>query len=438
MPILGCTGDGEGADCATRAPAAELVAFHGEEPAWGEVDATAGDGSLSFSLDAGFDQAMHADGAKLVVGTPAQDAVFTYSIESFTQGLPSLSMLTGPLSLERFGAAVVRLGEVTVVGAPDASPDPDRAEAGAVYLYRDLQEPEARIDGTDAEDHLGGSLAGCGDVDGDGVADWVAAATWADSLAGAVTLGSVDAQDGDAEALVTLTPPTTTSAATGAQFGRALACADVRGDALDEVIVGAPYAASAGFGTGAGAVYLYSAPTTGAAPSATLVAPSEDAAFGTAVAAADFDADGDLDLAVGAPGANAGAGAVYLYFAGRAMLEEWNPDRELRSAHDPSGFGSTLDAADVDGDGVEELLVGAPRVEAEGSLESGAVFVFDGEVFADGGTAEDFTAVSFSDRAATSFVASESCRRVGARLAAPDLDEDGLDDLVLLERVVGD
>lgn len=78
--------------------------------------------------------------------------------------------------------------------------------------------------------------------------------------------------------------------------------------------------------------------------------------FGQALAGVgDLDGDGVPDFAVGAP-AKTTPGYVQI-FSGKtfALLGEMRGERE----HD--GFGATLAAADLDGDGVAELLVGATQ-----------------------------------------------------------------------------
>lgn len=87
--------------------------------------------------------------------------------------------------------------------------------------------------------------------------------------------------------------------------------------------------------------------------------PSVGANFGDTVAAGDFNADGVMDLAVGAWFEDVGpidrAGRVYLM---------WGPDYAVFTVlESPSPkflgvFGGGLGVADVDGDGVEDLVVG--------------------------------------------------------------------------------
>lgn len=127
-----------------------------------------------------------------------------------------------------------------------------------------------------------------------------------------------------------------------------------------------------------------------------LRAPSPGSGFGTSLATGDFDADGFDDLAVGAPdeaGSDAGAaaaGAVWVHYgtADGLLAVNGTPHRRVRlqqgvapvpgAAEKGDRSGAALAAGDLDGDGVDDLVVGAPG-EALGEVGSaGSLTVFPG------------------------------------------------------------
>ena len=105
--------------------------------------------------------------------------------------------------------------------------------------------------------------------------------------------------------------------------------------------------------------------------------------FGQAMAAGDFDHDGYSDLAVGAPGEAPGdnprSGAVFLFKGTFTGLVSWRTLTQTGLGVNQSGdsFGATLAAGDFNGDGRDELIVGAPGEKISGA-SGGAVFVFMG------------------------------------------------------------
>jgi hypothetical protein len=149
---------------------------------------------------------------------------------------------------------------------------------------------------------------------------------------------------------------------------------------------------------------------TGAAPA---VAHPRDASLGALAAAAtgsvraDFDGDGYLDVAVGAPGGtvNGKAGAGYfavVYGMGKGpdgvkrQLVSQNRYGVPGTAEAGDRFGSDLTAADLDGDGYTDLVVGSPGEDVGSARDVGRQTVLWGSV---GGLAT--AAVLGEGRAAT-------------------------------------
>ncbi len=284
-----------------------------------------------------------------------------------------------------------------------------------------------------ANARLGLSLAGAGDVTGDGIDDVLAGAPFDDGNAldsgsaqliggetgdwfgGAMVLGSASDIDGTEE---------------DAQTGDAVAVGDLDGDGWQDLAVGASYL---WFNSSpVGEVYIFFG-----GPGAIGPFPSTDDAdvtirggfpgeqAGTSLSAAgDVNADGIDDLLIGAPYNNANpnvAGMVYLFF-GRST---WNGDYETTDADvllEPTADDHLLGTAvaivgDVDGDGDDEVLVGA---EEAGSEDGRAYLVLGHAMFWDDLDLDD---------ADTTFLG-DGGERWGARVGgADDLDGDGYGEL---------
>lgn len=154
------------------------------------------------------------------------------------------------------------------------------------------------------------------------------------------------------------------------RFGAAVsASGDVDGDGTAEFAVGAPLDDAAGLD--AGRVRIYSGAN--GAPLLSLVGWTPRAHFGAALARlGDVDGDGRDDLAVGAPGASE-LGAVRVFSGATGTL--------LWSAHGSSAgdeFASSLARlGDLDNDGRDELLVGVRGANGVGP-DAGALFVYSG------------------------------------------------------------
>jgi hypothetical protein len=242
---------------------------------------------------------------------------------------------------------------------------------------------------------MGYAVGGAGDINGDGFSDVIVGA----SLTGANDVGTAYIFNGSAVGVSDGGPSAAATKITGddpdGYVGSSVAPAgDVNGDGLADVIVGARfYQSGGGAGTGAGAAFVFFGRTdgipNGGPDSADVVLSPMDLGtapnYGFAVAGVgDVNEDGYADVAVGAPTATVAAlndGIVELFYgSAEAIRSGLLVDAATRTESDQANAAlgtSVASAGDVNGDGFDDVIVGAPRYD-RGSNDEGAAFILMG------------------------------------------------------------
>jgi hypothetical protein len=273
-----------------------------------------------------------------------------------------LRVIPGRAALERFGEAVTFLDDLdgdAIAELAIGAPGDDRAasDAGSVRIHSGASGVLlATHFGTSVSEELGAVLANAGDLDGDGKAE----------LLLGVPRGELGVTNSGKAMLVSgasgLVLRALAGDAGGDQFGRAVAgCPDLDGDGVRELLVGAPGGRYVRVFSGASGAVLWSAarshPEQG--PFAYQMLP-EPAPFGWAMCAlGDQNRDGYADVAVGYPESSSvwvlsGADGTTLALHTAAALG-WNSE----SHYAYLGF-ALAPLGDLDRDGFEDLVVGAP------------------------------------------------------------------------------
>jgi uncharacterized repeat protein (TIGR01451 family) len=287
----------------------------------------------------------------------------------------------------RFGSAVAGAGDVNGDGFADLAVGADGAsnDSGKLYLFHgglgglsgSTASPAFSANGQNQGDQFGISLAGAGDVNGDGFADLAVGASGAISGSGKLYLF----HGGPAGLAGSAANPafSANGEAPGNAFGFAVAgVSDVNGDGYADVAAGAP-----GHNANAGKLYLFVGGTSGLSGSAASPVFSVDGAtsgerLGWAVAGAgDVNGDGLDDLIAGALGASNNTGRVALFHGAPGSLggSATNPAFSASGEGQNHFFGASMaGAGDVNGDGYADVVVGAYGV----NNNSGRIYLFHG------------------------------------------------------------
>ncbi len=268
------------------------------------------------------------------------------------------------------------------------------AQFGTVKSEQKISETEGGFGGDlDSLDFFGSSVASIGDLDGDGVPDLAIGASGDDDGAfgqGAVWLLFLNS-DGTVKSERKISE---TSGGFGGVldqadiFGRSVApTGDLDGDGHPDLAVGAPFDDDGGLDQGA--VWILFLNPDGTVKDEQKISDTAGGfggrlgqdSFGISVGSlGDLDADGNTDIAVGAYLDNDGGfhqGALWILF----LNADGTVSAEQKISETTGGFGGVLDEGDLfgssvsslgdlDGDGINELAVGAvwDGVPAKGAI----------------------------------------------------------------------
>ncbi len=413
-----------------------------------------------------------ATGISAVVQAQDFPAVTQLSVLDGSSGFKLDGEREGDLS----GAPVSDIGDVNGDGIDDViiaaySADPNGAQSGRSYVVFGSNhgfDPNLQLsaldgsngfvlDGENARDFSGGSVSAAGDVNGDGIDDLIIAARSADFNGGrsgrsyvvfgrtqgfdaTLQLSALDGSNGfklDGEAAYD-------------SAGRSVSAAgDVNGDGIDDLIIGAPSADPNGGNSGRSyVVFGRTASFDGIVQLSALDGSNGfkldgEATYDTAgrsvSAAGDVNGDEIDDLLIGAPNADPNgerSGRSYVVFGriegfdAAIQLSALDGDNGFKldgeAAYDRAGY-SVSDAGDVNGDGIDDLLIGNYDLDFVAASSGRSYVVFgDPEGFdatlqlsaLDGvdGFKLDGTTGDYSGRSVST---------------AGDINGDGIDDLVI-------
>ncbi|MBL8680684.1 MAG: VCBS repeat-containing protein [Myxococcales bacterium] len=325
-----------------------------------------------------------AVGAPNFAGTPGSNGtvlVYFGSARGLAAGMAQ--RLSGASFSSGFGAAITSIGDFDADGFGDvAIASIFRSAGGTVEVYRGSaggldSSSYQLLSGLDPGGEFGHDLSSA-DLDRDGVNELLVGVPRALSNRGRALL-AMGSRSGFIEPLRELVPQSMSGTVTepgqpGPLFGRSLrVVGDIDGDGFFEFVVNAPYDEN-------GSVAVYRGADTVARdqrPTPRLVLRGDGASTGTGfgfslAALGDTNGDGLDDVAIGAPGdrvdADPTAGRVLVYRGSSASLLEATPS-VLLGAPGHVGLGETITIADVDGVAPFDVIGGGAAHNANGSVD---------------------------------------------------------------------
>ncbi|MCB9760871.1 MAG: FG-GAP repeat protein [Alphaproteobacteria bacterium] len=308
-------------------------------------------------------------------GTNTTDGVL-YLVDGDVRGTRDLSdVLTASLSHGDDLDDVAADGDLTGDGAVElvVGVSDDAGLRGSVFLVDAVPAGAASLEdatahtlrGDSASDQLGAAVSNASDLNGDGVADLAVGAPGVATRTGAllVFLGPVQADlvASDADGALS-------GERAGDEAGTALAGGgDVDGDGLDDLLVGVEGAQDGSMLVGRAYVVRMDDLSSGSLTLATArVSGDQDGSrFAESVALSDLDGDGFADVVVAGSlraEVEVGGGGVHVCY-GPLGGNRTTQDSDLIITSESSGdrMGTSVAGGrDANGDGVEDLLVGAP------------------------------------------------------------------------------
>ena len=399
--------------------------------------------------------------------------------------------LNGIFAFDQSGRSVSSAGDVNgdgyddlIIGARRADPNGNGLAGETYVVYGGASVPVDEnggfdlssldgsngftLNGIDEADFSGTSVSSAGDVNGDGYDDLIIGASYSDpggnsgagetyvvyggasapGTAGALDLSALDGSNGFI----------LTGIDTDDNSGRSLSSAgDVNGDGYDDLIIGANNAEQPDGASGEGETYVvYGGERTAGVLALTdldgsngfvLAGIDDSDNSGYSVSSAgDVNGDGYDDLIIGArladPNGDSTAGETYVVYGGASApgaggvlaLSALDGTNGFTlngiDANDQSGI-SVSSAGDVNGDGYDDLIIGASAADPGGNSGAGETYVVYGGAGAPGaGGVLELSALDGTNGFALNGI-DDSDNSGYSVSSAGDVNGDGYDDLII-------
>ena len=322
-------------------------------------------------------------------GHSNEGGAFVYHGSAAGIGATAATVVEGNQVSVNLGYSVSAAGDVNADGYTDLAlgakeyNNGQNAEGG-VYVNHGSASgisatPAVILESNQAFARLGMSVSSTGDVNGDGYSDVIAGAPFYDN--GESDEGAAFVYYGSGTGVSTTAAVIIESDQASAYMGIAVACAgDVNGDGHSDVIIGTPRYTNGESSEGIATVYHGAPGGISASSAAHLEVNQASALFGYSLSSAgDVNGDGYDDVIVGAryyDNGQANEGAAFVYH-GSATGISTSPAVLLENNQANADFGYSLSSAgDVNGDGYGDVVVGSTTYDNSLTDQGAAYFYY--------------------------------------------------------------